>query len=94
MLLVVRASDITKLDDACPHGQCPPGSHVSDLESTRSRALVEGPLALGCGVAGVAAAAVGLYLVVVPRRASSAAAYLAPFAGFGAPGVSLVGEFR
>jgi hypothetical protein len=96
VLLVVRASDIAKLDDACPHGQCPPGSNVSALESTRSRALVEGPLALGCGIAGVAAAAVGLYLVVAPRRApgTPAAAYLAPFAGFGASGVSLIGEFR
>jgi hypothetical protein len=96
VLLVVRASDVRKLDDACPRGQCPAGSNVSDLESTRSRALVEGPLALGCGIAGVAAAAVGLYLVLAPRRSQGApaAAYLAPFAGFGAPGVSLVGEFR
>ena len=97
ILLLVRSADIAKLDDACPRGQCPAGSNVGDLESTRSRALVEGPLALGCGIAGVAAAAIGVYLVLAPRRSTSgagASAYFATLAGTGAPGVGISGEFQ
>jgi tetratricopeptide (TPR) repeat protein len=94
VLLILRAADISQLDDRCPQGHCPPGSDRSDLLSIHQRALVEGPVALGCGIAGVAAAALGLYLVVGrtgSTPATSPTAEITPLVGFGAAGISLAG---
>jgi hypothetical protein len=62
--LVLRHDDIETLDSACPGGACPSTANAGDLNATRNRALVEGPIAAGLGVGGVAAAAVGGWLVV------------------------------
>jgi hypothetical protein len=74
ILFVLREDDIDELNRACPGGRCPVGADEQHLRAVRSRALVEGPVAVGCGVAGVAAAAVGIYLVVGARPSGSGAA--------------------
>jgi hypothetical protein len=91
VLLVVRHDDIAHLDRACPGGTCPPGSNESDLESTRDRALVEGPAAVACGLAGIALVAGGIYWVVGQHRSNEArtALLVAPRMGRGAIGLAL-----
>jgi hypothetical protein len=64
VLLVMREDDIATLDRACPTGACPPGTNAGAIESTRHRALVEGPLAAAFGGAGAATVALGAYLVL------------------------------
>jgi hypothetical protein len=56
--LVLRASDVGKLNDACPGGACPV-SRQDELTSTRDRALMEGPLAAVFGGTALVAATVG-----------------------------------
>jgi hypothetical protein len=99
ILLVVRADDIAALNRACPGGRCPPGAGANELESTRSRALVEGPLAALCGLAGVAAVGVGVVLVESAHgqggsAARVPAARLAPLVAPGGAGIALAGSFR
>lgn len=92
VLLVIRHDDIAHLDQACPGGRCPPGADAAELQSTRSRALAEGPAAIGCGVAGLAAAGVGAYLLLAARvPASSAASWLRPYVAPDGAGVALAG---
>jgi hypothetical protein len=87
--LLLRNADIASLDRSCPAGQCPTGSNQSELESTRGRALAEGPIAATLAATGGAAAGVGLYLLLgrrprppVGARASSTGP-LPPFASVG-----------
>jgi hypothetical protein len=96
ILLVVRHDDIATLNRSCPGGTCPPGADADDLESTRSRALVEGPVALACGVAGVAAAGVGLYWIARGRRSIAGRPTLpiVPIAARGGGGLAFTGAFR
>jgi hypothetical protein len=61
-ILLVRHSDIQSLEAACPGGVCPLDQE-SQLEATRSRALIEGPLGVGVGTAGVIAAGLGIYFL-------------------------------
>ena len=78
--LILRRGDINTLNDACgPSGQCPK-SRETELTSTRSRALTEGPLAIVfAGIAAVAGGA-GLYFVLAPGQTPDApAAALGPF---------------
>jgi hypothetical protein len=96
VLIVARHEDIAALDRACPGGRCPAGADANDLEATRSRALVEGPVAVACGIAGIAAAGVGLYLLVA-RHGSIATApplAVAPLVARGGAGLAFVGAFR
>jgi len=103
VLLVVRQEDIDALNRACPGGACRPGADANDLESTRSRALAEGPIAAACGVAGAAAIGVGLYLVLAKHGSAVDAARLpaspfvtplAPLVARGGAGLAFVGVFR
>ncbi len=89
VFLVARRDDISTLDHACPGGLCPPGSNAPDLESTRSRALAAGPMAVAFGIAGLAAAGVGAALVLT-ARGTRVLALLAPEAG----GVTVAGVFQ
>jgi hypothetical protein len=66
VVLLLRQGDIGSLDSACPAAQCPPMANATNLEATRSRALVEGPVALGLAVAGALASGVGLFLLLQP----------------------------
>jgi hypothetical protein len=75
VLAIARAEDVASLNDACPGGLCPL-SRQSELESTRSRALVEGPAAIAVGGAGVVAAGIGIVLLATsgeghPPRATA-----------------------
>jgi hypothetical protein len=62
---LARSEDIASLDRSCPAGDCP-RSDMAALESTRNRALVEGPLATALGAGGIVAAAVGSILILTP----------------------------
>jgi hypothetical protein len=77
--LLLRASDIGTLNDACPGGRCPT-TREQELTSVRSRALTEGPVALVfAGVAALAGAA-GVYFVLAPGKTPDApVAALGPF---------------
>jgi hypothetical protein len=66
VVLLLRQGDIGSLNSACPGAQCPPTANATSLEATRSRALVEGPVALGLAVAGALASGVGLFLLLRP----------------------------
>jgi hypothetical protein len=95
-LLVSRHLDIASLDRACPQGLCPPGANEPDLESTRQRALSEGPAAVAFGAAGVASAAVGAWLLLggrggTPRPAS---ARLVPLLAPGGGGMAWTGVLQ
>jgi len=69
ILLAVRSGDIDDLRAACPGDVCP-GARRAELESTHDRAELFGPLALGAGLAGLAALGVGGYLVLRPGAAA------------------------
>jgi hypothetical protein len=75
--LVVRSSAISKLNDRCPDGNCP-ADQRDDLESTRDRALLAGPVAGALLVTGAAALAGGVVLYIVGGR--NGAATVAPAA--------------
>jgi hypothetical protein len=98
VLLIAREADISRLQQNCPNTVCLPGANRGDLESTRSRALVEGPLATAFGIAGVASAALGTYFVLAARPAPpsspGAMTYVSPWLAWQAGGLSLVGTFR
>jgi hypothetical protein len=86
--LLLRHADIATLNSACPRGVCP-ADRESDLESTRDRALAEGPVAAGLAAGGVAAAALGLYFVVAGQGPTPAvASFHLP-----ATGLAIAGSF-
>jgi len=89
VLLVAQHDDISTLDRACPRGLCRPGASAPELESTRSRALVEGPTGVALGIAGIATAGVGAVLVLT-AKGMRVMALLAP----DARGVALAGVFQ
>jgi hypothetical protein len=93
VLLFLRHQDISTLDSACPGGTCPPTASQTDLNSTRDRALVEGPIAGGLAAAGLISAAVGVYFIVTSHGSRPAAALtLAPSAQ--GAGIAIAGSFR
>jgi hypothetical protein len=100
VLLLIRSADVSTLNRDCPGGLCRAGSNRGELESTRDRALVEGPLGLALGAAGVIGAGVGGYLVwSADRRASTPAprpssARVTTWSGPSAFGVAVRGTFR
>jgi hypothetical protein len=98
VLFFVRQSDISKLNRDCPNAVCPPGANRGDLESTRSRALVEGPAAIVLGIAGVATTGLGAYFVLTARGGPSPSratvTHIAPLIGWRTGGLSLAGTFR
>jgi hypothetical protein len=92
--LILRQVDINKLNSACPAGQCSSNADQGDLQSTRSRALIEGPLAGVFGVAGVLAAGVGVVLVTRSAAATHAPKVaLLPLAMPGGGGLGMRGGF-
>jgi hypothetical protein len=98
VLLLVRQAEISKLNSVCKEGICPIGSNRSDLESTRSRALVEGPAAIALGVAGVVAASVGAYFLITAQDGSpnshAPGTRIVPMFAWGAGGIAVAGGFR
>jgi hypothetical protein len=95
ILLVAREDDIATLDRACPTTVCPPGTNAGAVESTRARALVEGPLAAAFGGAGAAMAGLGAYLVLsAPAAQDRRAVAVAPLVAADAWGFRVTGSFR
>jgi len=95
ILLVGRQDDIATLNRTCPRGVCRPGTDEGAVESTRDRALVEGPLAAGLAVAGTAMAGIGAYLVLSGHDGQgSPSAAVGPLAAWGAWGVRVAGFFQ
>ena len=96
ILLVARHDDIADLNQACPGGMCSSRVDESSLESTRHRALVYGPVGVASGVAGVALAAVGVYLIAGAHRSATAGQTLAivPMVAGGGAGLALTGAVR
>ena len=91
VVLVLRHSDIASIESTCPNGVCPT-SRESDVTSTRDRALVEGPIAIGMGAAAVVTAGIRAYLLVASKPAASGAA-VAPWVDRRACGVGVAGRF-
>jgi hypothetical protein len=93
VILLLRHSDIQSLDAACPNGVCP-RSRQSELQATHDRAVVEGPLGVGLGAAGIVAAGIGVYFLVRPAHTSQAASsVIAPWADRSSAGVAWSGTF-
>lgn len=72
VVLALRSSAISELNDSCPNGDCP-ASRKQELLDTRDRALVEGPVAGALIGTGIAAVATGVVLFVMGGKAQSAA---------------------
>ncbi len=90
-LLFVRESDISKLNNACPGGLCPP-SRQDELTSLRSQALTFGPLAAVFGGVAVVSAAAGiLALSLAPTPRTSVR--LVPAMGHAVAGLDVEGSF-
>jgi hypothetical protein len=95
ILLVGRQEDIATLNRTCPRGLCRPGTDAGAADSTRARALVEGPLAAALGGVGTAMAGVGAYLVLSAHSAQdSPSMAVEPMAACGAWGVRVAGSFE
>ena len=75
---------------------CSSGVDENSLESTRHSALVYGPVGVASGVAGVALAAVGVYLIAGAHRSATAGQTLAivPMVAGGGAGLALTGALR
>ena len=89
-ILLVRHGDIQTLETACPGGVCPL-DRQSELQGTRNRAVLEGPLGVGVGVAGLVAAGVGVYLLATPGSAPTAA--ITPWVEKAGGGMAWSGRF-
>ncbi len=73
VLLAVREGDVSDIKKACgAEGACPAGVDMSDLSSKHDQAALFGPLGIGLGVVGLAAAGTGVFLLI--RKPSSDAA--------------------
>jgi hypothetical protein len=95
VLLVAREDDIAMLVRACPADACPPGANAGALESTRNRALVEGPLGAALGGVGAAMVGLGAYLVLSARAVQDPpAAAVGPMVAGDAWGLRVIGSFR
>jgi tetratricopeptide (TPR) repeat protein len=94
VVYVMRANAIASLEQACPRGFCPTSRRM-ELDATRSRALALGPLAVGLGVAGVAALGIGSYLFVTAptRNTHFTRVHVIPVFATGAAGLVLYGGF-
>jgi hypothetical protein len=88
--LLLRQGDISSLDRQCPGGSCPPGANQSALESTRSRALAEGPIAAVLAGAALVGLGLGAYLV---WTAAGARVTVAPAGDGRGAGATLAGKF-
>ncbi|HEY2509659.1 MAG TPA: hypothetical protein VGI39_02265 [Polyangiaceae bacterium] len=82
---ILRHEDIQSLNASCSNGVCPLAQRDS-IESTRNRAIVEGPIGAGLGIAGALAAGVGVYLLLTPPKPPTAA-IVTPWFGPGEGGL-------
>jgi hypothetical protein len=96
VLLIVRHDEISDLNRTCPGGLCPIGANEQELESTRHRAQVYGPVGVACGVAGIGLAAAGIYWMATARRSVVAGRMpaIVPMVGERGAGLSLTGVLQ
>jgi hypothetical protein len=91
VLFLLREEDISKLNRECPRGACPAGANRNDLDSTRRRALMEGPVAVALCVGGAVAAGLGAYFLWTAMDPSShtsrTTARVAPLLAWGTAGI-------
>ncbi|MBX3187100.1 MAG: hypothetical protein KF819_08800 [Labilithrix sp.] len=71
IMLAVREGDIGTLEQSCPNDVCPVARR-DELESAKSRAETLGPLGIGVGIAGLAAAGIGAYFLLRPGAPNAA----------------------
>ena len=72
VLLGIREGDISDIKSACGEsGNCP-SSMKDDLQSKHDQAQLFGPLGIGLGIAGVAVAGTGAYLLLRPSPKADA----------------------
>jgi hypothetical protein len=96
VVFLLRHDDIASLQRACPQGVCPAGSDVHQLMSVHDRATAEGPIAAALAGGGVAAAVVGVYLLLTDssdRGPSSGRVWLAPSLRSDGAGAQVLGSF-
>jgi hypothetical protein len=77
IVLALRSSAISTLDEACPNGNCP-ASRQGELQATQDRAKIEGPLGVALVATGVAAIGAGIFMIVIGGSETKPAARLAP----------------
>ncbi len=71
VLLGIREGDVSDIKKGCgADGACPAGSDRSGLQSKHDQAALFGPLGIGVGIMGLAAAGTGVFLLL--RRPASA----------------------
>jgi hypothetical protein len=74
VLLAVRGGDVSDIKKACgADGACPAGVNQSSLQSSHDQAALFGPLGIGLGVVGLAAAGTGVFLLLRKPPAPDAA---------------------
>lgn len=71
VLLVVREGDVSDIKDACGESGLCPAARRGELESDRDQAQLFGPLGVGLGLLGLAAAGTGAYLLLRPAHPSA-----------------------
>jgi hypothetical protein len=65
VLLAIREGDVSDIKKACgAEGACPAGADQSSLTSSHDQAALFGPLGVGLGVIGLAAAGTGVFLLL------------------------------
>lgn len=77
ILLALRSSAISSLNDACPDGICP-ASREQELRDTRDRAVVEGPVGVALLATGAVALGTGIVLFTIAGSDTKAATRLVP----------------
>lgn len=77
VVLALRSSAISKLNEVCPSGNCP-ASRQEELTATRDHAKLEGPLGIALVATGVAAVGAGVFMFMLGSREAKTAARLVP----------------
>ena len=73
VVLGLREGDISDIKSACGESGTCPASRKDDLESKHDQAALFGPLGIGLGIAGLAVAGTGAYLILRPSPKAEAA---------------------
>jgi len=92
VVLLLRGAAISEVEAACPGGVCPL-SRRPEIESSRDRAALLGPLGFGLGMGGLAAAATGAVLYFTAPRAAAPAVLVLPAASPSFAGAAMTARF-
>lgn len=92
VVLALRSSAISELNDSCPGGNCP-ASREAELTRTRDRALVTGPIGVATLAVGVVAVGTGVALFTIGGRRTKTAAHFMPTPARGGAMLTVVRSF-